>query len=295
MTDYSKLITVNYSGGAGGEFFCNLLEAALENKRFGALADQNNKYSFSFKFNIVNGIGYYQSPFILYRLHKDDNYRSLFEKVYDADNKTIEDNVMYTNMYRLFLHVNDPDDNVTKENIVNAYRTFVAPSENYKISFSHNIKHYTPGLTLSDIYPNSKNILLTVTNLSHLNLFWFLGWYKNNPKLSPALREITYYYSNVVSDPKFLDENKIYMDKIMFMDNLEDYVAEINQMISTLLGRSISLDLQALKDYRSANQKIIRDYFSLSDSDNILDSSFLNKVNNFMKTTAYKQMVQNNV
>ncbi len=218
---YENLITVNYSGGAGGEFFCHLLDSAINNIPFNAQGDDNNKYKYEPYVQPVGDLNFYQSPFFLYHLQKDPNYRILFELSYDSDSKTVGDHWMYSNMYNLYLHVKDEDDEVVKQNIVDIYRQFVVPPDSYKITFFYNIKLYTPGIALTDIYPNSKNLVLTATNLEYLKVFWFWAWFKNKPNFTGLLRDIqTYpYITNIPSDPQFLNEHKIYMDKIMFDDN----------------------------------------------------------------------------
>lgn len=287
MTDYSKLITVNYSGGAGGEFFCNLLNSALNNTSFSAVGNEDNKYSFNTTVHPLPNLGFFQAPFLIYALHSDPDYRRLFELSFDGNTEVAADHSMFSNMYNLYLHVKDDSDEKVKENIVNLYRQFIPPPDSYNINFFFNIKPHTPGLTLADIYPNSKNILLSATDLKYIKIFWFLSWYKNKPNFTGYVKDISLYHKNIMSDPSNLNENVIYMDKLMFMSGHEEYVAEINTKLSSLLGKNVSLDLEAIDRYRLANQKIIRDFFSLTNRQSLTSNSLVDQIDYFMNNSAF--------
>lgn len=289
--NYEKLVTVNYSGGVGGEFFCNLLGAAIAGVPFESKPDSNNKFTHKFPALDLPDLDFRCTiaPLMVYALHADPKLRSILSKYENIKPLNFVESHL-SNQYKFYKYVDDVDGEKVKENIRIVMRRFIPPPSNYTFANFHNLKPYTKGLGLGDIFPNSKNLVLTTTNVEYLKVFWFFVWYKNKDVHGAPDPDLSLYYQDVPSNPDVFGEQKIYMDKIVFGDNYLSYVEEVEFILSKLIGKNIKLDRSAIELYRKNNNKIIRNYFSLADNDNIFSQKNVDFICNYMKTKAYNKV-----
>lgn len=282
---YDKLITINYIGGFGGDFFANLLDSAVYTKPFTAQSDHNNKYDYR---NEVVSLDHKYDFYMVrnmsrvFAYSKYPEFRQIILDVINKDLKSIMDD-SFINDYKFFLEVNDSDDLKLKQNIVNVSREFIPPPESFEIANFHNIKFLEPGLALKDVFPSSKNIFLTSTEDKYCVLFRFLVWYKNKDVhgiLDKSLRDFTGSHRNTAIPP---NETQIYMDKLLFSGEYGTYETEVDQSLTQLIGQPIVLDKQALHNYRTENTNLIKTYFNLTNED-VLSDEVLTTIFNYMES-----------
>lgn len=288
---YNKLVTVNYSGGSGGEFISALLDSTLNDKPFNTAPDSNNKFIFNREYTPLQSdpsLSLPINPQLIFAIHKDQNLQTVLAGISAGDDLSVfEKN--HRLIYNQYLHVKNSSDSVVKNNIIQMMQEMVPePTDSFKVLQFHNLKYNVAGLGLSDIFPGSKNIALSKFNDKAHMLFWFLGWYKNQSFRQNIVDTSTFNFllqKNKLykSDPLFHNEYIVYVDKLTIECD-ETYIQQVEDDLSTMIGKEVVIDRNLLSQYANTNVNIIKTQFNLDSNANVLDDSVLDTVTNFMES-----------
>jgi hypothetical protein len=291
---FNKLITINYSGGTGGEFMAHAITSSLNNSLITVNSDSHNKFVFERKQKQLSDrpdIVLTMNPQYIYMLHNNELVKSrlldLFSHLPDEPPPAIK---RYVDDYEFYKYTKSDDQNDMKLNIINTIRRMYCDTDNYQVLTFHNLKYNEIGLSLQNIYPHSINLAFTTSLPENLVLFWFLGWYKNNRFVFldnvDAARSFEKFLEtsiNCPSDPYFHNEEIVFMDKLIFDPECIEYERLLNERLSNLTGKSVVIDHSALQTYRENNTKIIKDFFKIPENQSIIHSSVIELVNNFIR------------
>lgn len=288
---YDKLVTVNYSGGSGGEFISTLLDSTLNDKPFVTTPDSNNKFVFNREYTPIEGntdLYLPINPQLIFAIHKNPDMQTVLSGISTQDDISIfEKN--HRQIYKQYLYVKNPDDEIVKNNIRQMIRQMVPePTNSYKVLQFHNLKYNVSGLGLGDIFPGSTNITLSKFNDKAHMLFWFLGWYKNqsfrqNIVDTSAFNFLLQKNKLYKSDPLFHNEYIVYVDKLTIQCD-EEYIQQVEEDLSNLTGKQVVLDRDLLTQYSNTNVDIIKTQFNLDNNANVLDDNVLDIITNFMES-----------
>ena len=245
QADEKHLTLVCYRGGYGGDFFCALLDEALQNSKF-IQRDVNNRYVFNnyiFASNIdaiksLNFIFLYyrkiKNGFIdslLYELDWADGIKKIHDMCYDEDESAffynvsqyLKDSLFLPNLYNVGnLHVN------------------LTEFEYFDVRNIHN--------NMNVIFLDCKNELYSqyFRTFSHIKTgFSVLKKTKVFEKEHIVWKAPEYAHIIDVGE--------------LFFENIKD--STISNTLSRIVGKEIKIDLDELESYRSDNDKLLIRYF----------------------------------
>lgn len=282
--DYSKLITVNYSAGTGGEFMSHLITCAIDGVKFENKPDDNNKFTFIRKFKKIGENELPVNPQLMFYIHKNKTLQESMRR------HTLEIDTLKSLTLHFVRQVNfydfvaaDTDQQVIS-NIIETMRQMVDPPTSYLVLNFHNVKFNVRELGLQNIFPGSFNLTLASTDIKNHFIFWFLGWYKNRVFRSGLIdsEKIIIQDKQQNSDPYFHNETVFYMDELIFGKNYVFYEDQLDKLLSDRVGREVKVDRAALAEYRLSNQKIIRDFFNIPENRLLIDTDIIEQITNYM-------------
>jgi hypothetical protein len=254
IDDWSDLITVNYVGGMGGDFFSFLVDSCLR--------EDNPSFNHNEKFK--------------YEFYDDDAFNLQFKSLHGYFNKVenkpnIKELDSINNIFNLHSQIYvEGDVDKTAYNIRKmAFKRFSHKFFRKRVYSFHFIDSY--GITPQQIFPKSSNIFLSTDNKIYELFTKFLFMYKmalDVTKIIDGKPTISYKFSTVqfnsieamidkiicgTGHDKY-DELFIDMKKLI----LEDY--NYDKLLSDYCNTKIVLDTERIKNYRNQNLQILNKY-----------------------------------
>jgi hypothetical protein len=281
LDDWSELITVDYNGGLGGEFFGLLLHDAIYKDTFYKTTSKNK---FDFKpYDVFNA--FEKKEPLQNALKKLYYYKKKFYD-YNFPHGNLEDtlfNDLYNSIFKYKLNFSDEYRNYVYENYSHRF------DGTFKISLYHdtnvNILNKKYDITLPDIFPKSKNIMLVCPDY-HIFFIKFLlivkvishhAFFKSNAELK-AFIDVKYKQFNNFEFYIFDDYPCLKIDMYSFLYEEKNYDKEL----SNLLGQDIVLDKQKVKEYAQKNIEIFNQY-GLDINGVYSNQYFIEKLDNFLR------------
>jgi len=265
VDDWSELITVDYNGGLGGEFFGLLLQEAInpnENIRF--KSTNHNKYDFK-PYDVFCDDGettdisknFLKKLFFIRRIHHSKNF--------DGQDRDIEHDDLIKKYNKVFLN--------EKNNFIDVIRNYTYDKNKHKfdgklkIALFHDSQIDGTGIknntTLDIIFPKSKNIMLVCPDY-HIFFVKFLLLYKvlNTHYLNKNSKEKKIYIIEAKKRFLYFDFYNfdsypcLKIDMYSLLYEQKNYDKEL----SDLLGQDIVLDRQKISEYAQKNINIFKKY-----------------------------------
>lgn len=241
------LTLVCYESGYGGDFFCALLDQALGNSKLKP-TDGNNRYWFP---NIpFSGCNLYaknlQTIFSYYNKSRHsielidsqvgkidwiDALKKIYDLCYDEDKGLFADNILHQIKSNLYLH------------------------NEFNVGNFHYMGNF-PDFDVRKIHGNMHLIVLNTSNKIYHQYFNALAKIKTNFVIHKNVK--------ILSTKDFFDWSSLRADieidsgKLFFEDSLDQTISET---LSKLINKEIKIDIDALKNYRIENIKILTKYF----------------------------------
>lgn len=245
--DWSKLITVNFEGGMGGDFFSLLL-----NENFSpTLYIHNSRYKFNYTYcpfncvlreiRLLNSAIEIVYPNYIENLKQQGKFikRPLMWDWLANEKNTFYDRTLLKYVDFVKGNLSDGDNliqDVTNFFFDNYKNNFI----NTKISTFHNTNY--PLFTLGEIFPKSHNIFYHTENSVFQKLICVLVLYKGS--LDSFL---DYFIESIESEPTYFEPNEFFIDafELIFKDKSYD------KQISDFLGTNITLNKDQIKKYKN--------------------------------------------
>lgn len=280
MNDWSNLTTVNYVGGHCGNFIAVLIDKALNNNSSYFTSDRNRYF--------------YDCPFdkkllgLTYILVDEQFHHTLgFLDQFPSDSKVVEgfakDNLLSPYLgYDVKKIVYDADKQTMIENLSLFAEQIVGANKNKKIVSSfHNVNKHSVGL--SQIFPQSTNILLTSSSIDKYMMFRLLHWYKTVEGYGVSVDGDKV---NVKGGSTTIDQiinsfftlqhyntnyhNEIPIDVFSIVFDLQ------TDQLSSLLN--IQVDQEFIKEYKDQNVEIINRIFDIDPFSSYSENEIKNKL-----------------
>ena len=252
----TNLIIVNYKGGYGGDFFCNILQKAIDPSHT-FTPSATNQFDVSHKFGEWSWLKELGN---LVQRHMDEQLNR------GLDYSLAIRNLSWSYADGIYKICYDPDISVFANNVADFLKQkMIYPTDkvvvcNYHNTIHKNLIHFD----LTRIFPQSKGIFLRTDSLKYHALFQLLALYKNDYK---PLRKVARYLVNNMSPDIYqynassdrpepfsntdfaIDSGRLFFDM--------DIINKINKDLSIYLNCEIKLDDQIIKHYRQKNLDII--------------------------------------
>lgn len=252
IDDWSDLITVNYLGGMGGDFFCFLLNGNIEKQSPSFLFDENYRYDF------------YEHDAFLLTLKTLTLFFKPLNKELDNQSKTKK---LIAEIYEDVYVEGNPEQ--TALNLRSKlYNMFSYRFDRKRVLSTH---FSNKPLPINSIFPKSSNIFLGSLNTNYFRITRFLAFYKTvlplleyrNNKLFLPFSMIDHWYKNedeflntiIFYDPT-TPNNELFVDMFDFVVNERNY----NKDLSDVCGFSIQMDPMFVKNYKSQTSKILEPF-----------------------------------
>lgn len=270
VDNWSDLVTINYQGGMGGDFFSSIL-----NKNFSV--DQELLHNDKFVYDFYYGDLAYQkfksiSSFFIPRQYDDKSSREYIKQLDKLHKKIYCEN-----------NVNQTIINIRNYIVEN----YVVPSDTKKVMSLHN---YSNIATLQDIFPKSINIFLCTKDSNYLQTTKLLFMFK---KIVPILKIDS---NNKLVTPFSVHQQTFDSVDLLFNDVMNDRVVSINEyfidmhdlivrqcscddILSELCNQKIVLDKKLIQLYKNQTKEIMLRYNINIDTD-YDTTSFNNKIYN---------------
>lgn len=294
---YDKLITINFDGGMGGEFFSHLLTSALSNTQFTATPSPHGKYIFSRKVETIidnTNLVCPQNPQLVFAIHKHKKIQKVLEDLILQPNNSRREQHL-TDHYLFYLYCKDENEAVLIDNIHQTLRRMIPVPESFRVMTFHNLFYDVPGLSLNKIFPGSINIKLEINDITLKPIFNFFRWYKNQTsrkieKDAVSMRHVMHmnndYQRSGLYEP---NENVIHVDELFFGEECDNLERNLSQVLNT----GVHLDRTAVQKYKSDNKSIILEFFNLDNSTSLKDLIVLDSINKFLYEEHQKYYVDN--
>lgn len=297
MSDWSKLITVNFVGGFCGDFICSLVYNSYYESEISFFKDVTKaKFSPNFaKHRSVafSGEGFRNIDILTQLFYNQDKYSFFIQEINNVKETMGYEDDSYRQISKIYNTCVDKDRTTFINNVYDYCRTVVPPSlKDYTIITHHSCDLRTPEFRFKNIFPGSNNVAIVATDQIYNRYFRLLGYHKFYGRLfkDKTLKESFQLMRSVESDLlKFFenltldltDEKLIYVDKFLFAKDFK-YVEEMESMFSSIMGKQLVFDRDAITTYRNNNRKIYSNYLNVPEDFDYKDPSVLSKLNSFM-------------
>lgn len=233
MEDWSKLITINFTHGYGGDFLATLISGNKLELTEGCTVWYHTP-------GLTSAFGV-KNLDIIVGLWRSDEYREYFfhDKSKFSRRQTHYFDIVFDNEIGQF-----------KDNLTSDLRLQLDHLRDTPAVFN---THYAYGnqdfLPLGEIFPNSTNLAISLDNDNNFSVYKFLF---SNKMLGYHRNETVFnFYKN--KKPKHIDsEKKVYIDRLVFEDQYS-YAAELEDYLKVKFNRD-DLDL-----YKEAHKKLLFD------------------------------------
>ena len=287
MRDYSDTICIQYPGGYGGEFFCHLLNTAINKRsRLAVKCNEHSKYTWKNDIypNELNHafkcIGKTMREYKReYRKKRKEDNRDWTDILYARNNKS----PVLLGVEKVVATLYDDDKKQFMDNYKDFLRFFYKekPKEvDYQIyCFHYDINE--PQLYLNHVFPGCTSYVLHAPIKRHAIYFRILDAYKNF--LTRADNEFEEHAAGNVRDymtsyarpwPPLFPTKVIDMGKFVFEDS-EDSTSDLENQMSSIQDTKVSFDRQMIDTYRKKNKKIIDDFLGVEDADEVPENKLL--------------------
>lgn len=255
LDDWSDLLTIDYNGGLGGEFFGLLLHDAIyKNTKFQQTADN--------KFNFI--------PYDVFTLTdrksgKQAGIKKLYyfkQKYYGIINNNEIENKHYEGLYnKIFKDTSSFNEQ---------YRNYIYETFSYKFDgglkialFHENAGKLKHSISIQEIFPKSKNIMLVCPD-HYIFFAKFLMVVKvvSQHALTDSKEELKEFindqYHRFIAFElhDFNDYPCLKIDMFSFLHEDRNYDKELSE----LLGQDIVLDKEKIKEYAQKNIAIFNQH-----------------------------------
>ena len=281
----TNLILVNYLGGYGGDFFCNLLHNAID-PSYSFETTGLNKYETSHheKYKYIKLLGVIIQRYRSERQGRNTDDMNLVKSVHQRNI-----NVPWLWAEKMYSICYDKDPQTFYQNLKQAIRQELPyPKNNLVIANYHNAR-FAHLLDMNQIIPKSKNILLYTNSLKYHCLFDLLGLYKKQFMFLKQAAESSHLDPNIVFEYKASkqpippNDNYLSIDagRLFFETGIED---QTNAALSEYLGCDIVLNHEMLYKYRKNNIKILNSLVgSIEGNDREIESKVLAFINDYCR------------
>ena len=291
MNDWSNLITINFVGGFCGDFICSL----IYNSHYGQdikIDPKVTKVLFNPNLNNKNNVLFDTTCFRLHTLLTDlflieDLDKHLDQTIINFKNIGIQERhcMMIKTLYNM---AKDKDQKTYVDNVKLLYRDIV--QSNLKQLTVIPFQSYgtlLDGLEIQDIFPNSKNIVVTTSHQKYFNYFRILAFHKYYNRNWPHLtikQAFDFVYlqegclTSRIQSPCYMqpkDNNlTIFIDKFLFENDIEHAENIFN----------LKFDRQHINDYIIANKIIISKYLDIPSDFDYTDQSIIDKCDQYVNS-----------
>lgn len=297
MGDWSKLITVNFVGGYCGDFICSL----VYNSYYGSQVDFFNsvtKAKFSPNMACFKSVAFEGEGLRNFDMITNLYYNNDFYSTFVNDINRVSDNIdffdyAYSHVAKIYRTCYDPDKQTFINNVLDYCRN-VIPSDlkDFTIITHHSTDTRIPEFKFSNIFLGSHNIAIVSSDSKFDRYFRLLGYHKfykrlyTDRTLKQAFQQMRALESefliscerSVLND---MGEIKIYVDKFLFSNDFT-YVKQMEDIFSSIMGKQIVFNKDAIKTYRENNRKIYSRYLNIPEDFDHVDPINVSKINAFM-------------
>lgn len=250
--DWSDLITVNYSGGMGGDFFSFAIDSCLRDDTPSFDHDDNFKYDF----------------------YEDDAFNLKLKSLhffFSKATKDVNNNSKYS-MELFDLHSRIYVERDIEQTISNL-RNVVIEKFSYRFNRKRVCSTHFPVssyVSLQRLFPKSSNVFLSTENRSYEMITKFLFMYKmslprttivnGKPSISYTMADHGYDSVESMVDGMMFRTN--YFPDQLFIDMRKLVVENYNydQLLSDYCNTKIVLDPLRIQNYRRQTEQIINKY-----------------------------------
>lgn len=270
--DWSRLITINYASGFGGDFFSKLLHLAVNNVN--EIEDGKNEW---LQYKGIN------SPFVADRQCYIKPFRSyshdLRESSYFKDGRSV--NTPYFGIrvkpYKMKEECWNEDRQIFVRNLEKRFSLIYKPSSyECDIVNTHNVSLRSTRVSIQEVFPGSKNICLMCSSYSQWLIFKVLYLYKNEVRhlfrgnsedelivIESAFRDN--YVAIPTNIKKYIEDSlNWYSDNMFDKDELninafDMYFNQVNfdSQLSNFLNKDVKLSNDYLKRWKLEAENIL--------------------------------------
>lgn len=244
IDDWSKLITVNFRGGMGGDFFSILLNNNFKQTPYNKTALKQYVYS---DCPFASRWPYFKK---LKAFNKINTFFRDIRSIDRRDSSTFEE-IKFFNVYA---NSGLPLEQCLNEYFFDNYH-MVFNDERFRVTNIHNLTtNFYNSLDLQIIFPKSKNIDLHSFNYNYVNIAYNLLCMYKLPirNLLSMNRDSIAVMNNSVNQ----NNNSIFVDfySLIFEDKSYD------EQLSDLIGESITLNKNRIAVYRDEQIEILKQF-----------------------------------
>jgi hypothetical protein len=273
---WDKLIIINYPGGHGGDFLCNLLHKNYDTN-YEFHGNEDNK----FEWFVHNSFKFGHEQTVIKKLNSlFDVYTSNDVKKYWEKEKQYCDIKVIDRIKTIFTILYDEDPIIFKKNYIQFIRN--AAYENYnKKKFITNL-HYTKPIknfSIHEALPKSINFFLTTEKIECVFLFFLLFNIKDKINDNDTKKYFInllcenaedFYIKNVFDNMIPIDVGKLFFEK--------GYEEIAENIFSDTLNKKIVLDKKILNDYKKNNIELFKKIFNIKNAHELTSKELLEAI-----------------
>lgn len=289
IDDWSKLIIVNYEGGKGGDFLCELLHKGLNDPSYDICLNDKNRSNFS----TINLLGNFKCMHDFTRFYYigDSNYDDMKKNL--ANTLSNNKNPWYDEYYKFYLkykneNIYDYYSYLSSEikNDVIVCKRYLDNKNPFIIGCVHNFPHNSyEKIDLEKMFPKSIVYNLIDSEIKSNVFFQFLGLYKTAETLidveeikniTVEKEELDDWLLNNNQNIKIKECDKIIHSDLLFLKKDEKYIDHFYNFISNdLKFNFLYTDFNIIPKYREKNIEIICNFFNFASEKDIFNNDYI--------------------